>query len=150
MSDLDDLSDDELLALLGEAVAESDGVADRHREAARAAFTWRTVDAELAELLHDSALDPGLAVRSGGDDVRTLAFASGPITLEIEIDGDEVMGQIIGGQALRITVQRPDTEDRDIATDQAGFFRIDAVGRGPLRLVVPVGDLTLVSPWVVV
>ena len=54
---LTDWTDDELLAELRAAIAEADLVTDRQREAARAAFTWRTVDAELAELLHDSALE---------------------------------------------------------------------------------------------
>ena len=49
----------------------ADLVTDRQREAARAAFTWRTVDAELAELLHDSALESA-AVRGADDAARTL------------------------------------------------------------------------------
>ena len=55
------------MAELAAAVEEEAAVSDRRRAAARAAFTWRTVDAELAELLHDSALDAGAAVRSGSD-----------------------------------------------------------------------------------
>ena len=47
----DELDDDQLMAALEAAVAEGAAVSDRRREAARAAFTWRTVDAELAELL---------------------------------------------------------------------------------------------------
>jgi hypothetical protein len=92
------MDDDRLLAELREAVAEADQVTDRQREAARAAFTWRTVDAELAELLHDSALE-STAVRGADDAARTLSFVSGPITLEVEIDGDTVMGQVVGAAA---------------------------------------------------
>ena len=64
---MSDWSDDDLMAELAEAVAEEDAVTDRRREAARAAFTWRSVDAELMELLHDSALEAGAAVRGAGD-----------------------------------------------------------------------------------
>ena len=97
------MTDDELLAELREAVAEADLVTDRQREAARAAFTWRTVDAELAELLHDSALEAA-AVRGADDAARTLSFASGPLTLEVEIDGDTVHGP---GRRRGRRVRRP-------------------------------------------
>ena len=43
MTAWDDLTEDQLLAELRAAVAEADLVTDRQREAARAAFTWRTV-----------------------------------------------------------------------------------------------------------
>ena len=74
--DLDSLDDDALMALLGDAVAESDAVSDRRRAAARAAFTWRSVDEELAELLHDSALDAGAAVRSSASGPRSRSSPS--------------------------------------------------------------------------
>ena len=42
-------------------------------DAARAAFTWRTVDAELAELMRDSAeAEEGLALARGGGGPRQL------------------------------------------------------------------------------
>lgn len=91
MSTGDDRSDDELLAELGEAVAEEQSVSERRRTAARAAFTWRTVDEELAEILHDSALDAGAAVRSVGT-VRTLAFGTDGMTLELEAHPGSVVG----------------------------------------------------------
>ena len=71
--------DDELMAVLAEAVAEADAVTDRRREAAQAAFTWRHVDAELMELLHDSALEAGAAVRGAGDPGRLLSFGRGEL-----------------------------------------------------------------------
>ena len=83
------------MAELAAAVEEEAAVSDRRRAAARAAFTWRTVDAELAELLHDSALDAGAAVRSGSDGPRMLSFRRAAVTLEVEIDGDAVLGEVI-------------------------------------------------------
>ena len=46
--------------------------------AARGSFTWRTIDAELAELAYDSALDTErlTAVRSA-DTARLLTFPKG-------------------------------------------------------------------------
>jgi len=145
---IDGMTDDELLAELGEAVAEADQVTDRQRQAARAAFTWRTVDAELAELLHDSALESA-AVR-GDDDVRTLSFASGAVTLEVEIDGDTVRGQVVGGAAESVLVQRSIADDQPIGLDAGGFFRVEDVAPGPVRFVVRAGDWMLTSPWVAI
>jgi len=146
--DIDAMTDDELLAELRAAVAEAEQVTDRQREAARAAFTWRTVDAELAELLHDSALESA-AVR-GDDAARTLTFASGPLTLEVEIDGDTVMGQVVGAAAETVLMQRSIADDFPLPVDPSGFFRIKGVAPGPVRFVVQAGDWTLTSPWVAI
>jgi len=57
-----------------------------HRQAAYGAFAWRTVDQDLLTLMHDSALQATAAVR-GSEDARTLSFAGGEMSLELEIDG---------------------------------------------------------------
>ena len=54
--------------------------------AARAAIGWRTIDAELAELIADSAVDePALLVR-GTAQPRTLTFEAPGLTIEIEAE----------------------------------------------------------------
>lgn len=146
MTARDDFTDDELLAELREAVAEAGLVTDRQREAARAAFTWRTVDAELAELLHDSALE--VAAVRGDDSARTLSFASGPLTLEVEVEGDVVRGQVVGATVQSVLMQRSIADDEPLVVDPSGFFRLDGVAPGPVRFVVQAGDWTLTSPWV--
>lgn len=148
MTAWDDLTEDQLLAELRAAVAEADLVTDRQREAARAAFTWRTVDAELAELLHDSALESS-AVR-GDDAARTLSFASGPLTLEVEVDGEALMGQVVGAATDSVLMQRSIADDQPLPVDASGFFRVDGVAPGPIRFVVQAGDWTLTSPWVAI
>jgi hypothetical protein len=148
MTAWDDLTEDQLIAELREAVAEADLVTAQQREAARAAFTWRTVDAELAELLHDSALESS-AVR-GDDSARTLSFASGPLTLEVEVDGDALMGQVVGAATDSVLMQRSIAVDQPLPVDSSGFFRVDGVAPGPIRFVVQAGDWTLTSPWVAI
>lgn len=150
------LDDDELMALLGEAVAEEAAVSDRRRTAAKAAFTWRSVDAELAELLHDSALDAGAAVRSGaGGEPRTLSFGHSGLTLEVEIDGETLLGQVIGtGSAASATapasvlLERPEADALSAEADVAGFFRLEGVRPGSVRFVVEQGGWSLTTPWV--
>lgn len=155
MSDWESMTDDELLAALGEAVAEESSVSDRRRAAASAAFTWRTVDEELAELLHDSLLDAGAAVRSSGGTPRALTFGRSGITVEVEVDGDQVLGEVVpegaagdSGAVARVTLQRPDLEDESVDADAAGFFRFSGVGPGLVRFVVELGGWSLTTPWV--
>ncbi len=140
--------DDELMAALAEAVSETDEVGDRRREAARAAFTWRSVDAELMELLHDSALEAGAAVRGAADPGRLLAFGRGELTVEIEVGAGAVSGQVLPAQDATVTLQATDVEDRTVAADGAGFFRIEEVGSGPVRFVVTTSEHTLTTAWV--
>lgn len=144
-----DWTDDELMELLAEAVAEGDAVTDRRRADAQAAFTWRTVDEELMELLHDSTLEVGAGVRSAGETTeRVLSFGTGELTLELELDGDVVIGQVLPGQLGTVALQRVDAEPRTVATDAAGFFRFQGVTPGLTRFVVTVSNDTLTTTWV--
>ena len=144
--------DEELMVELAAAVEEETAVSDRRRAAAKAAFTWRTVDAELAELLHDSALDVGAAVRSGTDGPRMLSFRRAAVTLEVEVDGEQVLGEVVDeheGETApaTVTLQRPDAEDRTVEADASGFFRFDGIESGPVRFVVARAGWSLTTPW---
>ena len=66
------VSDDDLLELVGRALRAADPVPDRVTDGARAAWTWRTIDQELAELVFDSAAEL-TGVRSE-DTARQLTF----------------------------------------------------------------------------
>jgi hypothetical protein len=143
-------NDDELMAALGEAVAEADAVSDRRREMARAAFTWRTVDAELMELLHDSALDAGAAVRGAGDPGRLLSFGLAGIGLELEVGAGELAGQVLPAQDATVTLQHAGARARTVAADGAGFFRFEGVESGSVRLTVTTSERALMSPWVTI
>ncbi|KRA27852.1 MULTISPECIES: hypothetical protein [unclassified Nocardioides] len=156
MTNWDELTDDELMSALAEAVTETDpSVVDRRRAAAQAAFTWRTIDTELAELLHDSALEAGAAVRSAAEGPRSLSFGRSGLTLEIEIDGDQVLGEVIAegaagdatGAAV-VVLRRPDADDVTVEADAAGFFRFSDVGPGSVRFEVTRGEWSLTTPWV--
>ena len=74
MTDKDATTEAELRAIF----AHLDPVPPLLDDAARAAFSWRTVDAELAELMRDSAdaeEEAGALVRGGGGP-RQLSFES--------------------------------------------------------------------------
>jgi hypothetical protein len=122
-------NDDSLMRELADAVGQEQDVPPHRRQAAYDAFTWRTVDAELLALTHDSALTAAAAVR-GADDSRTLAFSGGGLSLELEIEGTDLTGQVLqAGDGLEVTMERADGESRTARTDVSGFFVLpDATG----------------------
>lgn len=153
MSEHEALTDEQLLDLLGRAVADEAAVPERRRAAARAAFTWSSVDAELAALLHDSALDAGDAVRSPGSDAegpRTLSFEQAGLTLELEHDlaSGELLGEVVGEPGAAVRLERTDAEPVAVRADVSGFFRVEGVAPGPVRVVVERDDRVLTTPWV--
>lgn len=136
----------ELMAALADAVADEAAVTDRARTAALAAFTWRTVDEELMELLHDSALTAGAAVRSTGT-ARDLVFEVEGASIDVEYSEGVLTGQV-DPATLALRMQRPDGDDVEIATDSAGFFRVEDVAPGSVRFAVQLGDMRAVTPWI--
>ena len=87
-------NDEGLMEELAVAIGQEREVPAHHRQAAYGAFAWRTVDQDLLTLMHDSALQATAAVR-GSEDARTLAFAGGEMSLELEVDGSVITGQLL-------------------------------------------------------
>lgn len=140
--------DDELLDDLRRAVAEADAVTERRRQAARAAYSWRTVDEELLALTFDSASSPLAGVRDGGQ-TRVLGFEGAGLSVEIEVGEDQLMGQLVSGVTAQVRVETPDGERGSVRSDASGFFALPSRLRGPVRLVVELADGEHRTPWVV-
>ena len=112
-------------------------------EAARAAFTWRTVDAELAELMRDSAEaedEAGLLVRSGGGP-RQLSFESPLLGIELEVTATgprerRLDGQLLPPGAATVTIERPGEDGFSVQADDLGRFVLDGLRAGVVRLHV--------------
>jgi hypothetical protein len=125
--------DETLLAELRRVVAIVDPVPERVRIAARAALDWRTLDAELAELVFDSRVDePALAIRGSGP--RTLTFEAPGLEIELEAEPDDEQGQ------LRITGQLVPPQSAQIGICTGGgrvLARADERGRFSARGIVP-------------
>jgi hypothetical protein len=145
--------DDRLVEVLRRALAEADEVPSEVLAAARAAWTWRTIDAELAALVHDSTLDDQeLAGVRGAATVRALSFTVGEHFLELEVaeDGDRrsIVGQVMPAQAgliLEGADGRPPTE---LAVDALGRFSATRLAPGLVRLRA--ADGALVTEWVAI
>jgi hypothetical protein len=131
--------DETLLAELRRVVGVIDPVPEAVRIAARAALDWRTLDAEFAELVHDSRVDePALAVR-GAAGPRILTFAAGDLEIEVEAepqgDGERlrITGQIVPAQTAQIGI----TTDVGLVltrADERGRFAALGVSPGRVRL----------------
>ena len=133
-------SDDELLALLGQALAAADPPPAHVLDGARAAHTWRTIDTELAELVFDSAREL-TGVRSENVK-RQVTFEAPGIEIEIMVVDEEtrrLVGQLIPPQESKIELVS-DHGVNSMTTDHLGRFSFDQVAPGPVRLVVKGND----------
>ena len=139
------VSDDDLLELVGRALRAADPVPDRVIEGARAAWTWRTIDQELAELVFDSASEL-TGVRSE-DTARQLTFRAPGMEIEVMIVDEasrRIVGQLVPPGSFTVQLLSSDDVVRDETTDRLGRFSFDAVAPGPVRLAVIDLDGTLV------
>ncbi len=142
--------DDALMADLGLAMAQARAVTDRARAAAQAAFAWRTIDEELMALGHDSLESSGSLVRGPGAQARGVSFEGRGFTLELEFDGDRLMGQVVPGRACVVLVLAPDGASTRTEVDPSGIFSIEGIGQGPRRFTVEIDGETQASPWLAV
>lgn len=144
-----------LLDELAEALRETGSVPPEYLAAARAAFTWRTVDAELAvaELFFDSACDgePAGLVRSGGvpvDTARSLAFRSGLVVMEIEVSDAGIVGQLSPACGGRVAALTTGGLYDEAPVGAVGFFSLGAPPPGPVRLCAYTSDYAVATSWV--
>jgi len=128
--------DEELLAALREALAEREAVPPEFVEAAKNAFAWHNIDADLAELTYDSSRDAEHApsTRAETASIRALTFTSAHLTLELEVTHDSLLGQIVPAQAGTIKVQLRDGAETTIVADRIGRFTILPIPAGEFRL----------------
>src|ERR1700760_5104045 len=115
MDERDELDErDEALIEQLRNTLQADAVPQSVTEAAKAALTWRRIDAELAELLSDSALDAEPALARGGALVRSVSFSAGATTVDLEIhedgDGRTLLGQLSPAAPWQGEGQHPEGE----------------------------------------
>ena len=141
--------DENLLTELAEALRGPGFIAEALLDAGKAAYTWRTVDAELTALAYDSALDDELfaRVRSGGT-MRTLVFDSPGLSLEIEMTGEGIVGQLLPPGGGRVTIMTADGPFDQTVAEEIGCFTLRAPPPGPVRLDCRTDEARLVTEWV--
>jgi hypothetical protein len=124
-------------------------------EAAKAALTWRRIDAELAELLSDSALDAEPALARGDAVVRSVSFSAGQTIVELEVhpEGERrtLLGQLSPAAQRPIVIQHADgSESASAISDELGRFRITLDGGGTVRLRIAddQADTAIETAWI--
>lgn len=136
------MTDDELMQRLRRIADDIDAPPELVAESARAAFSMRRLDEELAELLHDSDLATPQVVR-GARGPRTLSFETVAVSLELQIeqaDGAVTVSGVVSGASGDVTVETTTAAPRTARIDDNGWFRIADVPAGPLRVHVTTTD----------
>jgi hypothetical protein len=145
-----------LLHALRRTIELSDPTPAEVERVARESFTWRTVDAELAELSYDSLFDDALllGIRSGAAP-RALTFEGATFTVEIEVEekGDRrrLVGQLVPPSGAEIEVRHAGGPS-SLEADSMGRFATEVeTGLVSLRCRLHGGDrAVLETAWVIV
>jgi hypothetical protein len=136
------MDDERLLHELQHAIDAA--VPESSLELARAAFDWRTMDSELAELVADSLLETS-GVRAD-EGPRMVTFQGASLAILLEIEGLTLTGQLVPPAALAVGVARPDGSTRTVEADDGGRFVCELAAGGPV--VLRAGNLQ--TDWLVI
>jgi len=137
----ENMSDDQLLAKLAAALDADDPMPESVIEAAKATFTWRTIDAELAALVFDSAGAELAGVR-GADATRQMTFRTPGVEIELVVVSEttrRVVGQLVPPQNAEITLHH-EAEEMTAQADSLGRFTFHDVPSGSIRLTCLLQD----------
>ncbi len=139
----------EILGILGRALEHTDPVPLSVTEAGKSAFTWLTIDAELAELVFDSARDELVGVRSETMTERQLTFQTPTVEIEVMLVGDtkHLVGQLVPPQGAAVTLIT-EVASIEVATDDLGRFDFTGVEPGRIRLQIrTAGGPSITTQW---
>lgn len=137
----DHMTDEQLLAKLAAALDAADPVPEAILETARASFTWRTIDAELASLVFDSAAEELVGVRSA-ETSRQMTFRSPGVEIELVVVSEtsrRIIGQLVPPQEAEVTLHHG-VEARTVRSDSLGRFAFHNVRSGSVRITCQLED----------
>jgi len=152
------MTDDDLLRELAAALAEAQDVPPGFLTSARELLAWRTVDAELAELVHDSLAGAGggALLRSAGSGPRSLTFRAAGLTIDLDVDlgpgrtATALRGQVVpgagSGRPAQVVVQPFGGDPVTAEVDDVGYFAVAPVPAAGRRFRLRCGPL--VTPWI--
>jgi hypothetical protein len=142
--------DDELFTALPEAIRARQAVPEEFVQAAKNAFTWHDIDADLAQLTFDSTQGcQSAATRSDAASVRALTFTSPRLTIELEVTRDSLLGQVVPAQQATVEVQTQAGAKTTITSDEIGCFAVQPLPLGSFRLrCQATGGIDVLTGWV--
>ncbi|KUM98985.1 hypothetical protein AQI88_01130 [Streptomyces cellostaticus] len=110
------------------------------------AYALHDLDARIAELTFDSLVD-ALPVRGVPDAPRMLTFRAGAVTVDVEVTGEGLIGQVLPPQSARIEVLGGPQTARPVTVDTLGRFTSDTPPAGPFALRLRAGGEVIVTEW---
>ena len=147
---LEGWSDEQLLAALGEAMKARAAVPAWFTETGKNAYAWHNIDAELAQLTYDSRTDADAmaGARSETATIRALTFTSARLSIELEVVGHSLLGQVVPPQPGTL-----ETHTRAGMTtapvDEAGFFALEPIPPAPFLLRFRTADgASVMTGWI--
>lgn len=120
----------------------------------RSSFSWRTIDAELAELAYDSVGASPVGLR-GSDGPRQLTFVAPSVTIELQVvpvgERRQLLGLLVPARDARVVVRHHDGIAA-VQTDETGRFEVEDLAPGPgslrCQMVGNEGGAPVVTDWV--
>jgi len=141
--------DEELFEALRDALRSAGPVPPDVTLSGRAAWTWRTIDAELATLVYDSYLEESAAVR-GEDNTRSRLLVFGGdfgASVEFEVGEEGLVGQLLPPAIGEVSLLTSDGAAVETTTDEVGCFLLP-LPTGPFRLLCRTTESTFTTDWV--
>ena len=144
--------DERLLAALSEAMKARAAVPAWFIETGKNAFAWHNIDAELAQLTYDSNEDRlPAATRAETASIRSLTFTSEHLTLELEVTGNSLLGQLLPAREGELEIHTRAGEISTTEVDEIGCFSVDPIPDSPFRLRCHSADGTAVlTGWITI
>lgn len=147
----DSARDNEILDILRKGMWQSDPVPSTVSEFAAALFTWRDIDAELAELTFDSVDEEAPAGVRSTSTARMLSFEVGRWTIDLEYNRAVavLMGSVSPASPLSVELHSRGARFA-MELDEMGRFEFDDVEGGPASLVFRAVDGVMIkTSWIV-
>ena len=151
MSDSANQQEQRLLSLLHRGLDQSDPSPADVNEFAKAALSWRTIDADLAQLSYDSSEESNSVSVRGVATSRLLAFEAGELTIDLEHEplSGHLLGQLEPAGQMTVELHVLDTV-LITESDELGRFSFEGIQSGPFALVIRLeGDEVVKTEWVI-
>lgn len=121
---------------------------DRLLEGARAAYSFRTMEDELASLAYDSLLDESPATaRHAPTAARMLLFESESVSVQVEVTDGVIVGQVVAPAAVTVTMEDADGRRAGLECDETGCFTVPMPASGPVRLSIEAEGVITHTEW---
>jgi hypothetical protein len=139
--------DERLLGELRAALQQAGTPTPAMAAAAEAAFSWRTVDAELAVLSAEAAAGESALVRGTSTAPRVLEFHTAQLSVELEQTETGLVGQLVPPTPGLVTLVGRGGELSRADADELGCFTLEHMSGDLIRVRCDTPAGALVTEW---